>query len=206
MKNKKKLIIIIAVCCVVIAGVVFAVINAKQDDKKQETTTQTTVTTTAQTTTEEETVISVEENTLESQEDQSTTVAPTVNLKNEAVDKETTKAKKNNVNIKNISQNYWYLFDDENYICYAFKFNEKGNKVDLAYFSPDVIQGLDAKFTTGYSVYKINGNDITMKNLPDEFPIKKFTFTVKNNKVYYNKTELVKENELNLQTAIAHYV
>ena len=106
---------------------------------------------------------------------------------------------------KAIQGKYWYLYDDDKLTVYAFEF-DKNNQVNLAYFGSETIKGLDAEYTKGYSVYSYSDGTVTIKDLPDEFPISSFTFDIKNNKVYDGKTELEEMNDLSLDNALRHFV
>lgn len=106
---------------------------------------------------------------------------------------------------KAIQGKYWYLYDDDKLTVYAFEF-DKNNQVNLAYFGSETIKGLDAEYTKGYSVYSYSDGKVTIKDLPDEFPISSFTFDIKNNKVYNGKTELEEMDDLSLDNALRHFV
>lgn len=183
MDNYKKLSTFFTIGWIVVfAVVIFLVLNPKDAKPVNDAVATTVVTTQKQTTT----VAYLEETTI--------------------VEETTTQPTTENLDVKNAKGAYWYLFDDQEYTCYVFCFSKDDSNVDLAYFSPETLQGMDAQYTTGFGIYRENGNTISMKNLPDNFPIKKFDLEVKGEKVYCGKTQLVKENELSLNNALRHFV
>ncbi len=182
MKNKKLICVFAAV--IIIAAVIAIIFAVKPKDNTQATSEQTTVTTTG------------------------TTVAATapteVIVKDETSVKQTTKSKSTQVP-KAVQGKYWYLYDDDKLTVYVFQF-DNNNQVNLAYFSKENIEGLDAEYTKGYSVYSYSDGKITIKDLPDEFPISSFSFDVKNNKVMQDKAELESMDDLSLDDALRHFV
>ena len=97
---------------------------------------------------------------------------------------------------------WWYLYNDEQKVCYAFYFGDN-SRVDLAYFDDDVLQGEDYK--SGYSIYTQDGENIILRYLPDSFPIKNFTFTVKDDKVYLNDEALSNGSYPSNENFIEHF-
>lgn len=183
MENYKKLSTFFTIGWIVVFVIVIAlVLNPKESRPVNDVVATTVVTTQKQTTT----LAHLEEITIEEE----TTTQPTTE----------------NPDVKKAKESYWYLFDDQEYTCYVFKFSKDDSNVDLAYFSPETLQGLDAQYTTGFSIYRENGNMLSMKNLPDNFPIKKFDLEIKGDKIYCGKNELVKEKELSLDNALRHFV
>ena len=179
MKNKKLVCIIAAV--IIIVAVIAIIFAVKPKDNTEVTSEQTTVTTTIAAT------------------------APTeVIVKDETSVKQTAKNELTQVP-KAVQGKYWYLYDDDKLTVYVFQF-DKNNQVNLAYFSKENIEGLDAEYTKGYSVYSYSDGKITIKDLPDEFPISSFSFDVKNNKVMQDKTELESMDDLSLDDALRHFV
>lgn len=104
--------------------------------------------------------------------------------------------------ISSVKDSWWYLYDDGQKACYAFYFGDN-NRVDLAYFDDTVLQGEDYK--SGYSVYTQDGDDIILRYLPDSFPIKNFTFTVKDNKLYLNGEALSNGSSPSNENFIKHF-
>lgn len=104
--------------------------------------------------------------------------------------------------ISNIKGSWWYLYNDEQKVCYAFYFGDN-SRVDLAYFDDGVLQGEDYK--SGYSIYTQDGENIILRYLPDSFPIKNFTFTVKDDKVYLNDEALSNGSYPSNENFIEHF-
>lgn len=183
MKNKKILCIIIAIIIVISAviAIIFAVKPKSNTDTVSEQTTADVTNTTVPAT------------------------APTeVTVKDESTVKPTKSNKATEVP-KAVQGKYLYLYDDEKLTVYAFEF-DKNNQVNLAYFGKETIEGLDAEYTKGYSVYSYNDGKVTIKDLPDEFPISSFSFEIKNGKVMQGKTELEAMDDLSLDNALRHFV
>lgn len=96
----------------------------------------------------------------------------------------------NNDSLSQIENCYWLLNTDES-SQYAFKFSEN-NRVDIFFFDGKTERN-------GFSVYKQNADTIILEYLPDEFPIKEFTLTVKNNSLYFGEHELTKSEALKFE-------
>lgn len=109
---------------------------------------------------------------------------------------------KSTADISSVKGIWWYLYNDEQKVCYAFYFGDN-NRVDLAYFDGDVLQGEDYK--SGYSVYTQDGENIILRYLPDSFPIKNFTFTVKDDKIYLNDEALSNGSSPSNENFIEHF-
>ena len=109
---------------------------------------------------------------------------------------------KSTADISSVKRIWWYLYNDEQKVCYAFYFGDN-SRVDLAYFDDGVLQGEDYK--SGYSVYTQNGDDIILRYLPDIFPIKNFTFTVKDDKIYLNDEALSNGSSPSNENFIKHF-
>ena len=92
---------------------------------------------------------------------------------------------------------------DEN-SCYAFLIKDDGN-ADIAYFGAETLDGLDAQYSTGYSVYTASDSSLTFKDMPDNFPISSFTFDIKDDRLFYKGTELKSYDEISLKNALKHY-
>lgn len=106
------------------------------------------------------------------------------------------------VNIDNIKNQWWYLYDDESVTCYAFYFSDN-SRADIAYFNESVLNG--ESYKSGYSVYNQDGSDIILKYLPDAFPIKDFTLSVKDDRLYSNDTPLEKGDKPSNDKFISRY-
>ena len=104
--------------------------------------------------------------------------------------------------ISSVKRIWWYLYNDEQKVCYAFYFGDN-SRVDLAYFDDSVLQGEDYK--SGYSVYTQDGENIILRYLPDSFPIKNFTFTVKDDKIYLNDEALSNGSSPSNENFIEHF-
>lgn len=104
--------------------------------------------------------------------------------------------------ISSVKGIWWYLYNDEQKVCYAFYFGDN-SRVDLAYFDDDVLQGEDYK--SGYSVYTQDGENIILRYLPDSFPIKNFTFTVKDDKIYLSDEALSNGSSPSNENFIKHF-
>ena len=98
----------------------------------------------------------------------------------------------------------WILYNKDDNSCYAFLIKEDKN-VDLAYFNTETLDGLDAQYSTGYSVYTVSNNKLMIKEMPDNFPVSSFTFDIKDDKLFYNGTELKSYDEISLKNALKHY-
>ena len=96
----------------------------------------------------------------------------------------------NNDSLSQIENCYWLLNTDES-SQYAFKFSEN-NRVDIFFFDGKTERN-------GFSVYKQNADTIILEYLPDEFPIKECTLTVKNNSLYFGEQELTKSEALKFE-------
>lgn len=101
------------------------------------------------------------------------------------LDTEINITEEDNKNIEQVEGNWYYLDIDDS--RYSFCFSEDKSRVDLRYYADNTKE----EYVTGYSVYSIEGNQIIMKYLPNAFPQKSFTLTIKDNKIYY-KNELLK--------------
>lgn len=110
-------------------------------------------------------------------------VMPTI-IKQE-LDTEINITEEDNKNIEQVEGNWYYLDIDDS--RYSFCFSKDKSRVDLRYYADNTKE----EYVTGYSVYSIEGNQIIMKYLPNAFPQKSFTLTIKDNKIYY-KNELLK--------------
>ncbi len=104
-----------------------------------------------------------------------------------------------------ITNGYWYLFDDENTICYVFSFKDNGN-VDLAIFNEANINGEDPQYFEGYSTYNINSNDLKVK-IPASFDKTEQKFLkIENEKLYFGNVKLEKYKNLKMDYAIEHFI
>lgn len=106
------------------------------------------------------------------------------------------------VNIDNVKNQWWYLYDDESVTCYAFYFSDN-SRTDIAYFDESVLNG--ESYKSGYSVYNQDGSDIILKHLPDAFPIKDFTLRVKDDRLYSNDMPLEKGDKPSNDKFISYY-
>lgn len=185
MKNNKKAKAVFAIVLVVAIAAVVAVFVAKGFEKDQQTTTAPA--------TEKTTVIIKNTKPTVKVDDVDTTVAKT-----------STTQKSDD--IQKIKGTYWYLFDNDKCTCYVFNFSKDSSNVDLAYFPEETINGMDPEYSKGYSIYKENANQIVIENMPDAFPIKNFTLTVKDGKVFCGDTQLEQNDQLNLNNALRHFV
>lgn len=131
--------------------------------------------------------------------------APKAEEKTETVPRQTTSKREKAEVPKSVKGKYYYLYDDDKLTVYVFEFDEN-NKVNLVYFSSDNINGLDAEYTKGYSVYSYSKNKVTIKDLPDAFPISSFELEIKDGKVLQGKTELEEMDDLSLDNALRHFV
>ena len=98
----------------------------------------------------------------------------------------------------------WFLYDKDENSCYAFLIKDDGN-ADIAYFGAETLDGLDAQYSTGYSVYTVSDSSLTFKDMPDNFPISSFTFDIKDDRLFYKGTELKSYDEISLKNALKHY-
>lgn len=105
-------------------------------------------------------------------------------------------------NISSVKYRWWYLYNNDKKTCYAFYLGDN-SRVDLAYFDDTVLQGENYK--SGYSVYTQDGDDIILRHLPDSFPIKNFTFTLKDGKLYLNGEELIIGSSPSNENFIKHF-
>lgn len=102
-----------------------------------------------------------------------------------------------------IKGGYWYLYDEENVICYVFSFKGDG-KVDLAMFDDSNISGEDAKYFSGYSSYTMDGNTVKMDDMPDTFKQKSFELVIDGANLKYNGLNLGHHQELSMDYAIGY--
>lgn len=104
--------------------------------------------------------------------------------------------------ISAIEGNYWYLYNDSEKYCYIFSFSDN-DRVDISYL--DLSADSDSEFESGYSVYYQENDDIILKYLPDCFPIKDFILTTKDDKVFFEGTQLDREQILSKDIIKAHF-
>ncbi|MGN0531181.1 MAG: hypothetical protein ACI4IN_00045 [Eubacterium sp.] len=100
-----------------------------------------------------------------------------------------------------IKGGYWYLYDEDNVVCYVFSFDGKGN-VDLAMFDDSNISGEDAKYFTGYSKYTIKDDTVQLRDMPDVFLEKSFDLVVEGANLKYDGKFLAHHQELTMDYAI----
>ena len=62
--------------------------------------------------------------------------------------------------ISSVKGIWWYLYTDEQKVCYAFYFGDN-SRVDLAYFDDGVLQG--EAYKSGYSIYTQDGENIILR-------------------------------------------
>lgn len=187
--NAKKIIFSVVALVVVIATVVAVFsLNGKKDDTSDINSSNSTVATAqSQTTTEKSTAPTTTIETSQADLDQST---------------ETTSSDKQ---LAVLTNGYWYYYDTQNRLCYVFKFNENEN-VDLVLYDSDNIDNEDPEYFSGYSTYSLNGDTVTMKNLPDALPQKEFEFTIDGSKLMYGDTSVAQHDELTVDYAIGYFM
>lgn len=122
-------------------------------------------------------------------------------IENDASELTTTEAKPT-ADISSVKYRWWYLYNNGKKTCYAFYLSDN-SRADLAYFDDTVLQGEDYK--SGYSIYTQDGDDIILRHLPDSFPIKNFTFTLKDGKLYLNGEELTNGSSPSNENFIKHF-
>lgn len=175
MKNKKKTAVIIAV--VIIAAVVISAALIIHNNKSKQTPLED---------------ITVSESVLPSHP---------LKIEDDASELTTTETKPT-ADISSVKYHWWYIYDNDKKTCYAFYLGDN-SRVDLAYFDDTVLQGEDYK--SGYSVYTQDGDDIILRHLPDSFPIKNFTFTVRDGKMYLDNKELTNGSSPSNENFIKHF-
>ncbi len=94
---------------------------------------------------------------------------------------------------------YWYLYDESSKDCYVFGFSDN-NRVDVNYLKYNATE-----FENGYSVYSQDGDNVILKYLPDCIPTKHFTFTIKDNELYFENTKLEKNSSLSKEIINKHF-
>lgn len=87
-----------------------------------------------------------------------------------------------------IKGGYWVL-EMKDGSSYAFLFSEN-SRVDIYYSDNN-------EKAEGYSIYEATNNKVILKHLSDVFPIKEFTFVIKDNSLFYNGTKLDRVDKLN---------
>ncbi|MDD6603896.1 MAG: hypothetical protein PUE73_06155 [Eubacteriales bacterium] len=100
-----------------------------------------------------------------------------------------------------IKGGYWYLYDEDNVVCYVFSFDGKGN-VDLAMFDDSNISGEDAKYFTGYSTYTVKDDTVQLRDMPDVFLEKSFDLVVEGANLKYDGKFLAHHQEQTIDYAI----
>lgn len=100
-----------------------------------------------------------------------------------------------------IKGGHWYLYDEDNVVCYVFSFDGKGN-VDLAMFDDSNISGEDAKYFTGYSTYTIKDDTVQLRDMPDVFLEKSFDLVVEGANLKYDGKFLAHHQDLTIDYAI----
>lgn len=133
--------------------------------------------------------------------DSITTEAQTTSeLPTEAIDDSTTEDATVDA-LSVIKGGYWYLYDEENVICYTFSFKDNG-EVDLTLFDDSNISGEDAQYYKGYSTYVLNGNRVEMHKLPKNFEDRKIDLVIDGNNLQYEGNNLGHHDELSIEYAI----
>lgn len=179
MKNKKA-VGVIAVIAVIIIGVCAGYFIANRSNDEAESQAQTTAAAVTESTVPATTQVASTEAETEAQ-----TTEPSVDI---------TFAKKG----------YWYLYDEDSRVAYAFAF-EGTSKVKLAYFNTDNINGEDAKFYTGDATFSVKDDKLIINNLPSDSVMNVVELTVKDSKLYFNNRELENKEELSLDIPFEHF-
>ena len=104
--------------------------------------------------------------------------------------------------LSEIKDSYWYLYNENDKNCYVFSFSND-SRIDISYL--DLSTDTDSSFESGYSVYYQDGDDIILKYLPDCFPTKNFTLTLKNNEIFLGSTKLYREENLSEDIIKKHF-
>lgn len=104
--------------------------------------------------------------------------------------------------ISAIEGNYWYLYNDSEKYCYVFSFSDN-DRVDINYL--ELSTDNNNEFESGYSVYYQENDDIILKYLPDCFPTKDFTLTVKDDGIFLGTTKLYREKVLSEDIVKNHF-
>lgn len=103
-----------------------------------------------------------------------------------------------------LTDSCWYFYEEEDKMAYAFAFSS-GSKVDIAYFNQENINGEDAKFFEGSADYTLEGNKLTISNIPAAVGINSVELTVDGDSLQYNGIKLEKRDKISLEYAFDHF-
>lgn len=103
-----------------------------------------------------------------------------------------------------VTNGFYYLYDDEKTACYVFSFDGKG-KVNLVQFDDTNIIDEDPEYFKGYAKYSIKDGTVTLSSMPKSFLLKSLTLTVKDGKLYADKTVLEKHGDVSMSYAVKHF-
>ncbi|MBQ9227435.1 MAG: hypothetical protein IJ168_01280 [Eubacterium sp.] len=98
----------------------------------------------------------------------------------------------------------WYFYDDEDKAAYAFVFGDDG-QADIAYFSRENVEGDDAKYFEGSADYQLDGDTLTVSNIPSAVGRNSFELTVDGEALRYNGIALEQQDRLSLDYPFAHF-
>ena len=121
-----------------------------------------------------------------------------------ASDTTKTETTRNSADVSFAKNGYWYLFDADKKVAYAFAFSGD-SKVSLAYFDNANIEGEDAQYFTGDAAYSVKDNKLIIKDIPSAVGIKTIELTIGDNSLTYNGTALEKADELTLDIPFEHF-
>lgn len=189
MKNSKIFYFAAVIFLIIVSIAAALMINSKSSDNVQ-ISAQTTVSSSK---TEKQANVTVENVTENKQSVTSVSKAASAIEKASAEDK--------NLFIKN---GLWYLFDDENTVCYVFSFGDNKN-VDLAIFNQSNINGEDPQYFEGYSTYEINSNILKVK-IPASFDKnEQKILKIKNKNLYFDNIKLENHKDLKMDYVLNHF-
>lgn len=172
---RKKLLLLLLV--VALVGAVFAGCKAKPDEGESTSVPETSVSQQSTTAAGETTTAAPEETTSEAAEDN----VPAF-----------------------IKEGCWYFYEEEDKMAYAFVFGN-GGTVEMAFFNQENVEGDDAKYTEGKAAYTLDGNTLTVSDIPSEIGMKSFVLTVEGDKLLYNGIALDKQDKVSLDYPFAHF-
>lgn len=138
------------------------------------------------------------------QQGESTTKAGATDTTAAATETATTEAATEDSTPAFLKDNCWYFYEEEDKMAYAFSFSN-GNKLDIAYFNQENINGEDAKFFEGSADYTVEGNKLTISNIPSAVGLNSVELTIDGESLQYNGIKLEKRDKISLEYAFDHF-
>lgn len=108
------------------------------------------------------------------------------------------------VDLSFANKGYWYVYDEDSKTAYAISFSGK-NKVKLAYFNRENVEGDDAKYYSGDATYSVAGDTVTISGLPSDASLKTIELKVKDSKFFYKDVEVKNNDKLTIDIPFEHY-